>query len=450
MRLSFADLSPDDLFDVCIVGTGPAGMTCALALEGAGDPYFELDSSRLRYLGGTSNHWGGMCRPLDAMDFAPKEGFPDTGWPIGKADLDPYLPRAAEILEIPEVPPSRPLPGGELKQVEFVFSPPVRFAGKFGARIDASDAIFLVLDANLVDLETNGPDITGARVVNRAGARRTVRARQYVLATGGIENSRLLLWSNARNNGQIVKHAEALGKYWIEHPHFTVGEAILTGGPAFPPNGRGPYRYLAPTEQAVRAHGILNCGLRILPFSYEGVVELIADIACVAPDWGRWAFRRLLGGRLICGAVLKCAWEQAPRAENRVELGGETDALGMPRPRLHWRKSAVDRRTPRVVAEALGAYLAETDAGRVRLWPWILGDGDFPGDHELGGHHHMGGTRMAETPASGVVDRNCKVFGQSNLYVAGSSVFPSSGHANPTLTIVQLALRLADHLGARL
>jgi choline dehydrogenase-like flavoprotein len=100
-------------------------------------------------------------------------------------------------------------------------------------------------------------------------------------------------------------------------------------------------------------------------------------------------------------------------------------------------------------AALLAEEILRRGDGRVRLDPWVLGRGSFPTDDEIKGNHHMGGTRMSSSPATGVVNADCKVHGLSNLFVAGSSVFPSSGAANPTLTIVQLALRLADHLGER-
>jgi choline dehydrogenase-like flavoprotein len=115
---------------------------------------------------------------------------------------------------------------------------------------------------------------------------------------------------------------------------------------------------------------------------------------------------------------------------------------------LHWRRSELDMRTMREAAKAMGFFLATQDIGRARLEPWVLGEADYPEDVEIAGYHHMGGTRMSDDPASGVVDRNCRLHGMANLYVAGSSVFPSGGHTTPTTTIVQMALRLADHLAA--
>ena len=176
--------------------------------------------------------------------------------------------------------------------------------------------------------------------------------------------------------------------------------------------------------------------------------KILADIACVAPEFAQWTMQRL-DQRLACAGKLRAAWEQEPLPENRIELSDELDMLGVPRPILYWKKSERDRKTVQVAARSLATYLAASNSGRVRLASWLLDEADYPTKDELGGNHHMGGTRMAETPDEGVVDANCKVFGQENLYVAGSSVFPSSGHANPTLTIVQLALRLADHLKAR-
>jgi choline dehydrogenase-like flavoprotein len=94
----------------------------------------------------------------------------------------------------------------------------------------------------------------------------------------------------------------------------------------------------------------------------------------------------------------------------------------------------------------LGEALIKHDVGRLKISDWLLDDETWPKHDQGAGSHHMGGTRMSDAAATGVVDRNCKVFGMANLYIGGSSVFPTSGHANPTYTIVQLALRLGDHL----
>lgn len=157
----------------------------------------------------------------------------------------------------------------------------------------------------------------------------------------------------------------------------------------------------------------------------------------------------MLNKDLVCATRFRAAWEQEPRSVNRITLGEDRDQFGIPKTILHWRKSEKDLKTVRVVVEKLAQHMAQKDIGRIKIKPWVLGEGDPPINDALAGYHHLGGTRMASTPDNGVVDADCRVFGQSNLFVAGSSVFPSGGFANPTLTIVQLALRLSHTIASR-
>src|SRR4029078_341345 len=201
MRLDLTAVGETDVFDFCVIGTGPAGITCALELakggrrgvllEGGGrefsgssqdvyegkivgDLLIPLADSRLRYFGGTSNHWAGQSRTLDPEDFITKTGSPETAWPITGADLHPYLDAALAILELPAIPPDRPVGASGLKQIHFVYSPPVRFASKYEDRIAAHRSLFLVLEANLSHFQTNGKAIQGAVVCDLNGLRRTV------------------------------------------------------------------------------------------------------------------------------------------------------------------------------------------------------------------------------------------------------------------------------------
>jgi len=254
MFVELQQIVESDNFDYCIVGGGPAGITCALALsspdrkilllEGGGteytgdsqdlyrgvvvgDPYFPLDYSRLRYFGGSSNHWGGWCRPLDEIDFETKDAFPKTRWPIGKKTLDSYLAAASGILEVRALQKDVELSGGLLKQIDVVFTNAVRFSQKYASELLNSQSIAVALNVSVVELKTNGKGITAVEVVDFKGARRDVSANRYILACGGIENSRLLLWSNHKANNQIIKNSTTLGRYWMEHPAFIVGDAIL-------------------------------------------------------------------------------------------------------------------------------------------------------------------------------------------------------------------------------
>jgi choline dehydrogenase-like flavoprotein len=462
--------------DCCVIGTGPAGITCARALAAKGhrvvlleaggeqrseqsqavyrgrvegDRYFALDATRLRHFGGTSNHWAGWCRWLDPHDFEAKAGLAHTAWPIGKDALDPYLAEAREILDISPIGPDEPIGDSGLKIVHFAFSPPTRFAQKYGAELRRHPRIALVLDADVTHLEADGDRITGAAVRAPDGTRHRVTADSYVLATGGLENSRLLLWSNRVTGGRVVPQPATLGRYWMEHPHVRLGRGLVAAD--WLPGGRACRSpILALTRATLRETGVLNCGLRLPLQSDEATRATLDALAGAAPELARRYRARHAAGTL-CGVRVEAAFEQEPRADNRVRLSErETDRRGVPRLVLHWRHSELDRRTARATAGHAAHVLATRGLGRIRLDPWLLGDGRWPTDGALAGHHHMGGTRMAARPADGVVDGDGRVFGRPNLFVAGSSVFPSGGHANPTLTIVQLALRLADriHRGA--
>lgn len=452
---------------VTIIGSGPAGLSLAMRLEErnvpclvveaggfdyspssqdfyrgtvVGDDYFELHQARLRQFGGTSGHWTGWCRALDAGDFEPRADMPHSGWPIRKADLDPYAEATRALLQIEPVAPDRELTE-QIKLVEFAFSPPVRFGQAYRERIVRSPAIGLLLDTAVREIVPGNGRADAIRVVGLDHAEHDLRVEQLAVCTGGIENSRLLLWSNARNGGRVVPHAATLGRFWMEHPNAVVGDAVMFNRGKLPPRP-----FFAPTLQAVHALGIGGAHLWLRPLDEPDTLkDLLRDGMCTAPDlFGPLV--KAAGKELLCGQRVRMEWEQWPRADNRIELGAETDALGVPRLKLHWTKSAAERKTVEMATRLFGEALIARDLGRLRIRRWLLENGDYTGNDQLAGWHHMGGTRMAESPVDGIVDRNCKVFGMANLYIGGSSVFTTGGHANPTHTIVQLALRLGEHL----
>ena len=475
MQVDFFELSGLEGIDYCIVGSGPAGITCArelakagskvLLLEGGGrevsqesqslyegktigDRYFPLDVCRLRAFGGTSGHWNGWCRALDEIDFEGKGPARLGRWPIRKSELALHLEKAAEILEIELPPPDADIPNSRLKRIHFVFSPPVRFAEKYGEEILGSQNIALCLNCNLTRINVSGSAVSSLSVQNYSDQTAEITAGTYVLACGGIENSRLLLWSNIASNGELLKERVRLtGRYWLEHPHFTLGVAILASDFGGSTEDLEEI-YIAPSPQLMAERSVLNCGLRLTQYRHGTMRQLLEDVTCVAPHWANWAYEQVRN-RTLCARQFYAAWEQEPRLENHVALGGTKDRLGIPEVELHWARSKLDLKTIRECAEAFAVYLADRDVGRAKIDPWVFGEGDYPEDSGPGGAHHMGGTRMAIDPDGGVVDRDCRLFGVPNLYVIGSSVFPSAGHANPTLTIVQLALRLVEHLRNR-
>lgn len=451
-------------YDTVIFGAGAAGITLALRLAGhgkrvllcesggleitnesqevyegqvIGDPYLDLTTCRLRYFGGTTNHWGGWCRTFEAIDFEREYLGPDYAWPISKADLDPYLAPACEILEIPTQFEDRPLTP-DIRGIQFNFSPPVRFALKYKGFFDSSDHVDLILNANLTGL-TGSPRVQAATCMNYAGQAFDVSGKSFAFAMGGIENSRQMLWLSQQLNTAIAPTLP-IGRYWMEHPHFTLGEALVE-------TQRAQRTFYALSAKKQRDLNILNGALRVHAFpSSSQTKELLRDLLCTAPKAGAWMMHQV-GRGLACGATFRAAWEQAPVASNRVTLSAtDKDRFGTPKTVLHWTKSDLDRRTLLATVDTFNRFIQKENIGRMRLAPWLANGGDYPENDELAGSHHMGGTRMAVGAEYGVVDRNCRVFGTDNLYVAGSSIFTTGGHNNPTLPIVQFALRLGDHL----
>jgi len=456
---------------VCIIGSGPAGISLALQLEKKkipcliveaggfeysqdsqnvyrgkviGDKYFDLDFCRLRYYGGTSNHWSGWCRPLDAIDFEKRDLVKNSGWPISKKDLDPYAKATASILEINEFPNDKVL-SKDLNEISFEFSPPVRFGPKYQKHIESSSLISLLINSPVKDIAPAGKKISHVNLYSKNGVEQKITANYFCVCTGSIENSRLLLWSNQVHNGGVVPEAQALGKYWMEHPVYFVGDTVLYTFTKM--RVEGGMRYYAPSADFLRKHDIGNFGMR-LTTGEKLLKTLIKDGLCIAPEFFSKLVTKMNSG-LVCNAELKLAWEQVPVEANRIELGSEKDALGIPRVNLFWKKQPQDRHSAEVAVKMFGSYLSKQDLGRVKMLGWLANGKDYPENDEKWSFHHMGGTRMAATSAEGVVDANCKVFGVENLYIGGSSVFATSGHANPTYAIVQLALRLGDHIARK-
>lgn len=473
MRVGADWLKTSTLPPVVIIGSGPAGVTLALRLaqhqvgslvleaggesysdesqdfykgKVIGDHYHELDATRLRLFGGTSNHWAGLCRQLDVHDFHKRDDVPNTGWEIQRSDLDPYLPDAAEILEIAKFS-DRPIS----EKLFYSFkrqSPPVNFATKYKDFFQSSKYAHLSLETPVVSIRANEGRITGLEVRLPDGSTIVLAPRIVVVCTGGIENSRLLLWSNRVSSSPVVAEDATLGRYWMDHPHFMVAEGNIDG-PIIQVDEKYGLPFISPSADMIARYHVMNAALLILD-STRFPRPLIRRVACLVPPLAKTAYK-FLGKSLSCGDRVWLVWEQAPDPSNRITLSEtERDALGVPRPILHWRKSALDYRTPKVLLELLGRHLVRTNQGHVRANPFVIDEGGYPVTDAPTAHHHMGGTRMAATPRSGIVDRDLKIFGLSNGYIAGSSVFPTGGHANPTLTIVQLSLRLADTLTRRI
>jgi choline dehydrogenase-like flavoprotein len=501
--------------DLCVIGAGAAGITIARELmgkslqvcvvesgglefdantqslyegESIGMPYYGLAQARLRFFGGTTNHWNGQCAPLSEIDFQERPWVQYSGWPISKADLDSYYQRALSICEIGNyvfderqwknlriVPP--PLNQAKVRSHFWQNSRgPTRFGTVYRDELKHSANIKVFLHANVTNINTNktGVTVSDIEVAALNGKKARLKAKLFVLACGAMENARLLLVSNRVQTKGLGNRHDLVGRFFMDHPTAMCGTVEMADvdhlldtyanrvfeGTRYRPG-------LAIGEEVQRHEKVLNAAAtfeteenapsaitagkelflalkqgRIPEDSGEKIRRVISDL----DDAASYLFCRVRAKAKCTTTVphLRTRVEQAPNPDSRLTLSQERDALGVPRLRLDWRLTELERRTVRSMAMTIGSEFGRLNIGRVKLPKWLVED--VSPEWIGGSFHHMGTTRMAVSPKLGVVNRDCRVHGIDNLYVAGSSVFPTSGFVNPTLTIVALALRLADHL----
>lgn len=479
-------------------GLAPARDTQSLLAGDRGDsPFPQLDEARLACLGGTSAAWTGWCRPLDPIDFEPRDWVPHSGWPFDAARLEPYYRRAHPLCGLGDFDyrPERWAEGavrpvaldGDVANGLFHLSPRLDFGKAYRARIAAEPRITCLLRATALELETSpsGDAVSGVRVALPGPREIRVEAATFVLAAGGIENPRLLLLSDRHARGGLGNRHGLVGRYFMEHPYVNSGLLHAESAGAF--RFYSPHRlreapgagakgaqvtgvftlpehvlrrerllnvaiFLRPAWRAdpvfrsvaVRSAERLSTGLRrgVLPADAARALSRMAE----RPDLVVRAARLRLG--LARGphaaASLRAYTESVPDPRHRVSLTDERDALGRRRVRVEWSPGPLELRSLRRAHELLDQALRRAGQGRVEV---RLGVGEDEWPESLSGVcHHIGTTRMHTDPSQGVADADGRVHGVANLYVTGSSVFPTAGHANPTLTIVALALRLGERL----
>ena len=482
--------SPELKSDACIIGGGAAGITLARKLgslghdvilaEGGslkyeqqsqdlyqgkvvGDQYYDLMATRLRFFGGATNHWAGHYAPLHSYDFTNKVPGIQTAWPIDYSAFNSYIDKAREIFPFRQITPSKPVLDGMFEKIDHITSPsPARFGPKFVDEIKASQNIRLILHANLTGVEHTDGNITKAIFKDFLNKSLKISAKHFVLACGGIENPRLLLHLNETLNTNFGNKSGLLGKKFTEHPMGNIGQFIITNQSNYDAlNFRkedifevDPHSdFFQPSEQFFKKHKTLNFFMAMVrPSEPEPEVhnQIMNDLLCTAPSLGEKISSRLLKKQLQCYGTILTSQEQEPIEDNRIALGEEKDQFGIRRPILYWRRTSTDREHIKKIAIEFARLLAEKDIARIKLYDWVV-DSSLPvKTRRPGGHHHIGATRMSDGEESGVVDTNCLLYGTENFYVAGSSVFPSIGTASPTLPLVAMTLRLADHLNQQL
>ena len=464
---------------------------------------------RPRRLGGATTLWGGRCMPLDPIHFCVRDWVPFSGWPIGFDDLAPYYPAANQLCEAgdfgytatPDMPPIL----RKFRQGAFSadgierFSCPTDFAARYRARLAAAQNIRVVLHANVTDICTGagGDAVTKLAVRSLSGRRLTAQARRYVLAMGGLEIPRLLLASRSGNPAGIGNAHDWVGRTYMCHLAGTLGRVRPSEPPdhgyATSPEGIYCRRRFALTPAAQRRLRSGNMVARLHhpritdPSHRSGALSALRFAApFVTPEYAtrlkdgsadgpaalarhagnivatplhtagfllHWLRHRTLAARKFPSIIVRPPGglysldvhaEQYPNPHSRVTLARDCDPFGLPRLRVDWRHLPADIDTVRQGLNALSADFSSSGSAALDwdddgLEEALLRDGAYGG-------HHIGTTRMSADPRQGVVDADCRVHGVRNLWIAGSAVFPTSGQANPTLTIVALALRLAKCL----
>ncbi|MBL8695241.1 MAG: GMC family oxidoreductase [Planctomycetes bacterium] len=537
-------------YDVCIVGSGPAGMTVARELSSGGLRIAVLESGKLkptpfgdrlrfvesdgirikeysreRVLGGASSTWAGLSAPLDPCDFVERPWMRHSGWPIARAELLAHYEEACGRYRFAALERFGPSGFGALRskgshqpawksleeKIFLACAEPQHFGREHRSIFDAQ-GVDLYLDATVLALEADAmrSRVDRARLRTSQDKELRLTAGVFVIATGGIENARLLLASRDYCERGLGNENDAVGRYLMNHPKHYHGVLRLDRPVDDLPYYFGcivddyaGYAGLRLREEVQRERRLLNSYARFEPvFPWTGSTGVESLVTIVKrTKFALKSFRARRKGKVVTlrdysetgddsdlqnerksatgwlslgwnvladsprvasyayyrfaerakppiGAVrLRNFMEMEPDPENRVTLGSSRDAFGQQVPFVRHRCTELDRRSLVELHKTLRDEFPSAGLGRLET---TLESADpWPIDQDAS--HHMGTTRMGNDPRVSVVDRTCKIHSVPNVYLAGASVFPTSGCANPTFTIVALAIRLARHLrqGAR-
>ena len=488
--------------DICLLESGgpvPDAETQALYdLENTGYAPRPDYMARARYWGGSCNLWAGRSMRLLPLDFEPREWVRHSGWPLSYREVENFYPAAERILGLPD---SAQLLGqveaGGKSDERLLFRngalaptlslwarKPRRFGPDYRSRLAKARNVRAImnLSATRLRLDDSGSAVAGIEACTLDGARHEIRARTYVLACGGIENARLLLVSRDRQPDGVGNQSGLVGRFFMDHPRAVFGRmhvpegrrlALLRGRPVrdgkfqlgiglSPETQRrermlnhyvtfeeltsgyaeASYQSVVQTMKVVLRRGHAGSRLDLLRRRAAELPEMIyllspKELMPHAAYRAYVAMRDALprrNGPKTFVVVYFC--EQPPMPTSRVELSNRTDRFGLPLLKLHWDLDDAFIASVLRMQELLAGEVERSGLGRIEPGAGVPAFTDAS--------HHMGTTRMSASPHDGVVDTDCRVHGVRNLHLAGSSVFPCAGHANPTLTIVALALRLAD------
>jgi choline dehydrogenase-like flavoprotein len=475
-----------------------------------GEDYFDLTETRFRVLGGNSERWAGWCRPMDPLDFEPRAWVEQSGWPITAAEIDSYFDRAHAVCQVDNpsynladtaaaIPQlyRPPFVDDNVRTVMWTHSPPTKLGVVYREELERAQNIAVHLGATVTNLDGTTSEHVPSVTVRTHGPTYTVKADVFVLTLGGLETPRLLLTSTDATPSGYGNQNDVVGRYFMEHPHLLCGTIRVDRGRG----GRPPVTSLDKGIGGIRArmalqrpagdvkfalvldpdlqgeHQLLNGSihytvvhhartessaiksLRLIVGNLRSPLRMYRQVRDGAIPGGLTRhIRNILRGipevtkvlvnnviRKPHGIGLFAQAEQSPNPESRVLVDPTNlDRFGIPTLVLDWRLRDQDKDSIRRTQELMGEQLTNAGVGTVEPAAWLSESGW--GSDLGGGHHHMGTARMGTDTATSVVDPNGRIHGSDNVYVGDSSVFPTSGFANPGLTTVAMAIRLSDHL----
>jgi choline dehydrogenase-like flavoprotein len=471
-----AEVETQKLYDSEVVGLAHTG----------------VHEGRARTFGGTTTLWGGQALRFEAFDLQKRDWVPYSGWPISLEELEPYYNRAERVLQLKPRVPYRTLcaefrvapPAFDPDQlyVECTqWSPRPNFGTAYRQELKRAANIRVLLHANVTSIVTNDSATTVEKIEFRTldGKEGTAKARVYAICCGGIETARLLLASDRAEPYGLGNKIDLVGRFFQEHIHIQFGELLTDKRKylqsCFESYYKNRLKYfpvitlsqrVQTEKQLLSVHGTAMFGdapdsaivalKQLFTILMRGTKPRTGELrrflrnSLASPsDLWRLGYRFYIqkrsgtsrNGPVYIGAQA----ENAPNPDSRITLSDALDCLGMRKVKLDWRVGELERRTLReyigTVAEefkrlALGSF----DLSQVAFLDDLLAWSRMVHDSA----HHMGTTRMHDSPGLGVVDRDCRMHGVDNLFIGSSSVFPTGARSNPTLTILALCLRMAD------
>ncbi len=481
--------------DICIIGAGAVGISMALEFNNTntsvaliesgglefdaktqslyqgghiGDPTYPLETNRLRYFGGTTNHWAGHCRPFDEFDFSVRDWVPYSGWPVTAEEMQPYFARSQPVMQLGEYDYDsvenyarelglKPLPlqGERLINVLKHQSPPTRFGKQYKDEIEKSNNITVYLHSNTLELKSNesADHVTQAVVACIDGPEYRVKARYFVLAAGGLENPRLMLLSNSTAPEGLGNDNNLVGRFYTDHllirpamdvslSHFKYDFRLYTRIHNI--NGGKIFAIMTASAGLTKKEKMTRFRFHLYPHAprYDAAVGGVFSKLDNSPHVTPLSMER---GTSI---QVHMAMEPIPNPDALVRLSDDLDIFGQRKLEVKWLVSEQELANAHRAIQIGALEFGQMGLGRASA-PILEKPDQWPAEF-TSGKHHCGTTRMASNPKQGVIDKNAKVFGIDNLFVTGSSIFPTIGHTNPTLNLIAFSLKLSDHLKQKL